>query len=487
MSRHQSADQPKQPDTGAGRPNGTGRVVPAEVLRALPPVDELVRATMRDHGWARVDDTPHAVVVRAARDVLAAVREEILGGGPLLTHNALAARVIGELERARRPALHPVINATGVIVNTNLGRAPLAKHALDAMVVAAQGYTNLEYDLEAGARGSRQAPVRALLTVLTGAEDALAVNNNAAAVLVTLAALAAGREVIVSRGELVEIGGGFRVPDVMRQSGARLVEVGTTNRTRLADYEAAIAPETAALLAVHPSNFRVVGFTEAPELFGLAALAHAHGLLLLHDLGSGALEDTAAYGLAHEPTPQESIAAGADVVCFSGDKLLGGPQAGLIAGRRELLARIAKHPLMRAVRMDKLTLAALEATLRLHRDGRAAEAIPVWQAIALPAEAIRARAESWAARLREAGIQAEALPGESTVGGGSLPGETLPTTLCSVAPPQGIEVGELAARLRRGAPPVVARVSRDRLLLDPRTLLPVQDVALLEAVKRAAR
>ncbi|HKS71387.1 MAG TPA: L-seryl-tRNA(Sec) selenium transferase, partial [Ktedonobacterales bacterium] len=393
MSKHARADQPRPPADGArGAQNAAlAQPDPDDVLRTLPAVDTLIRAAPIQQ-WARAHDTPHEALVRAAREVLAAARDEIVRTRTLLTHNVLAARVVAELESAQRPVLRPVINATGVIVNTNLGRSPLAQEALDAMLAAAQGYTNLEYDLEAGARGSRQAPVRELLCALTGAEDALAVNNNAAAVLVTLAALAAGREVIVSRGELVEIGGGFRVPDVMRQSGARLVEVGTTNRTRLTDYEAAITPETAALLAVHPSNFRVVGFTEAPELAGLAALAHAHDLPLLHDLGSGALEDTAACGLAHEPTPQESITAGSDVVCFSGDKLLGGPQAGLIAGRREQLARIAKHPLMRAVRMDKLTLAALEATLRLHRDGRATAAIPVWQAIALLQEAIRARA-----------------------------------------------------------------------------------------------
>ena len=485
MSKHPRVDRPVHPDAaGDGRHAIQAQPGPDNVLRALPAVDTLIRAAPIQQ-WAHAHDTPHEALVRAAREVLAAARDEIVRTRNLLTDNVLAARVVAELERANRPMLRPVINATGVIVNTNLGRSPLAKHALDAMLVAAQGYTNLEYDLDAGARGSRQAPVHDLLRTLTGAEDVLAVNNNAAAVLVTLAALATGREVIVSRGELVEIGGGFRVPDVMRQSGARLIEVGTTNRTRLADYEVAITPETAALLAVHPSNFRVVGFTEAPELAGLAGLAHAHGLPLLHDLGSGALQDTAAYGLAHEPTPQESIAAGADVVCFSGDKLLGGPQAGLIAGRRELLARIAKHPLMRAVRMDKLTLAALEATLRLHRDGRATAAIPVWRAIALPVEAIRARAEGWAARLRQAGIRAETVPGESTVGGGSLPGETLPTTLCSVVPPEGVEVGELAARLRRGGPPVVARVSRERLLLDPRTVLPGEDDALIEAVKRA--
>ncbi len=483
MTSHQRPRRPARPDAAIGASDSSP--TPGFNPRALPSVDELARAP-RVREWAQAHDVPHAVVVRAAREVLAAAREEAYSrAAPVPPPETLAVRLLAEMEREKRPALRPVINATGVIVNTNLGRAPLAQPACEAIVAAARGYTNLEYDLEAGARGSRQAPVRALLAELTGAEDGLAVNNNAAGVLVTLAALAAGREVIVSRGELVEIGGGFRVPDVMRQSGARLVEVGTTNRTRLEDYEAAITPETAALLAVHPSNFRIVGFTEAPDLAELAELAHARVLPLLHDLGSGALEDTASHGLMHEPMPQESIVAGADVVCFSGDKLLGGPQAGLIAGRADLLARIARHPLMRAVRMDKLTLAALEATLRLHRDDRASAAIPVWQMIAQPAEALRARAEGWAARLREGGIGAETLSGESTVGGGSLPGETLPTTLCAVAPAARMEVGELAARLREGEPPVVARVSRDRLLLDPRTVLPGEDDALLDALRRA--
>jgi L-seryl-tRNA(Ser) seleniumtransferase len=470
-------------------------------LRALPSVDELAREPLVQEYTAEVGTVSHVALIRAVREAIDEARAHIQRGCDAPTSDALAERVRARLVEARLPRLRQVINATGVIVNTNLGRAPLSRAALLAMEQAARGYSNLEFDLAAGRRGSRQALVSGLIRELTGAEDALAVNNNAAAVLVMLAALAAGREVIVSRGELVEIGGGFRVPDVMRQSGARLVEVGTTNRTRLEDYAAALSDQTALLLAVHPSNFRIVGFTEAPALDGLATLAHAHGLPLVQDVGSGCLYQTERWGLAHEPTPQESIAAGADVVCFSGDKLLGGPQAGIIAGRYALLQQVARHPLMRAVRIDKLTLAALEATLRQHRDGVAAREIPVWQEIAAPLSEVQERAERWAAALREAGIQACVVRGESTVGGGALPGETLPTALCALGATEAgdtdvkdcgrmgaapLDTGILAARLRRGAPPVVGRVAHGRLLLDPRTVLPGEDEALLGAVRKAA-
>lgn len=459
-------------------------------LRDLPSVDELVRAMCAREGAATQPAIAHERAVAVAREALAEARQRIRAGADTTAPDLLTERALQLLRGEERPALRRVINATGVIVNTNLGRAPLSRAALEAMREAAQGYSNLEYDLDVGGRGSRQAHARKLLTHVTGADDALVVNNNAAAMLVVLSALAAGREVIVSRGELVEIGGGFRVPDVMRQGGARLVEVGTTNRTRLRDYEAAIGPDTALLLAVHPSNFRVVGFTEAPKLTELAELAHERGLPLVHDVGSGCLLPTERWGLAHEPTPQESIAAGADVVCFSGDKLLGGPQAGIIAGRRDLLANIEKHPLMRAVRIDKLTLAALEATLRLHRNGQAEHDIPVWRAIATPLSAIRVRAEAWAAWLRERGMAASVVAGDSTIGGGSLPGETLPTALCVITLRDGQgeaeEIGELARRLRTGEPAVVGRVSRDQLLLDPRTVLPEEDTELLQRVVKAA-
>ena len=478
--------------------NSNGRMAVSAALRALPSVDALMRA-VRSLMSGQVGHIPEDErgLVRAARAVIVDARSAIAAGEPCPPLAALAERAVARLTAARRSHLRPVINATGVVVNTNLGRAPLSEETITAVAAVARGYSNLEFDLETGERGSRHSHVRDLVCELTGAEDAVVVNNNAAAVLVVLAALAAGREVVVSRGELVEIGGGFRVPDVMRQSGAQLIEVGTTNRTRLADYEAAVSPETALLLAVHPSNFRIVGFTEAPELRSLAELAHARGLVLVHDLGSGSLGATEGWGLAHEPTPMESVAAGADVVCFSGDKLLGGPQAGLIVGRADSLHRIVRHPLMRAVRIDKLTLAALEATLRLHRDGLAASRVPVWRALAMPLEAIRRRAEAWAAQIRGWGFAAEAIEGLSTVGGGSLPGETLPTVLCALAGQRAArddaqatslarpEVAALAARLRLGEPAVVARVYRDRVLLDPRTVAPEEDAVLQEALRQA--
>jgi L-seryl-tRNA(Ser) seleniumtransferase len=350
------------------------------------------------------------------------------------------------------------------------------------MVTVARGYSNLEYDLDADARGSRLKGARRALCALTGAEDALVVNNNAAAVLLTLATLAAGREVIVSRGELVEIGGGFRIPEVLAQSGARLVEVGATNKTHLRDYVAALTPETAAILSVHPSNFRIVGFTQTPELAQISTVAHDANVPHIYDLGSGALPDTRRWGLAHEPTAQEGLAAGADIVCFSGDKLLGGPQAGVIVGRRSLLERIERHPLMRAFRSDKLTLAALEATLQQHLAGAERE-IPVIRMIATPLETLHARADVWAQSLVNLGLSASVEAGESTVGGGSLPGETLPTTLCTVAENERApDVAALAEQLRRSSPPVLGRVLRRRLLLDPRAVRPDQDALLLRVI-----
>jgi L-seryl-tRNA(Ser) seleniumtransferase len=469
-------------ENGANGTDGAGAA-----LRQLPAVDDLLRVPEVRALVAATPPTPHAALVRAARVVLAAARAAIRAGEGAPERAALVARIVAAVATDRQPALRPVINATGVIVNTNLGRAPLSEAALAAIAQVAAGYSNLEYDLEQGVRGSRTAHVAELVRALTGAEDALVVNNNAGAVLVVLSALAAGREVIVSRGELVEIGGGFRVPDVLRQGGARLVEVGTTNRTRMGDYAAAIGPDTAALLAVHPSNFRVVGFTEAPARPELAALAHAHQLPLVEDLGSGCLLATEPFGLAHEPTPAESLAAGVDVVCFSGDKLLGGPQSGIIAGRADLLRQIARHPLMRALRSDKLTLAALIATLGAYRDGTAADSIPIWRMIAAPLDGLRARAAAWAAHLAGADLSARVIAGESTIGGGSLPGETLPTALCALelAPRLG-EIAALAAALRAGQPPVVARVARAQLLLDPRTVAPEQDETLLAAVRAAA-
>jgi L-seryl-tRNA(Ser) seleniumtransferase len=420
----------------------------ANPLRQLPSVDVLLAdasALVARHGRPRTVD--------ALRAALAEAR----AAGEARPAGALLARA-GEL-LDRPPSLRPVLNATGVIVHTNLGRAPLATAALERARAVAAGYANLEYDLDAGARGSRHTHLGALLAELTGAETGLAVNNNAAAVLLSLAALAAGREVIISRGELIEIGDGFRIPDILAQSGARLVEVGTTNRTSLRDYEAAIGPETAAIVRVHQSNFRMVGFTAAPGLGELAELAARRDLALIDDLGSGQLLDLP--DLADEPTARSSVEAGAQVVCFSGDKLLGGPQAGVIVGTAAALERIRRHPLARAMRIDKLSLAALEATLELYRDPqRALREVPVLAAAAEAAEAVRARAERLAGRL-----DGEVVPTTARVGGGAVPLLEIASFACA------LDGGEaLAAALRAADPPVLALVREGRVLLDCRTL-----------------
>jgi L-seryl-tRNA(Ser) seleniumtransferase len=408
-------------------------------LRDLPSVDEL----------ANTSDDPLAV--EAARSVLARAREEIQAGAD---PGDLARRLHEKLAGLRRPHLRRALNATGVIVHTNLGRAPLAEAALDRVREVGRGYSNLEYDVQAGTRGSRQDHVAAVLRRLTGAEAALVVNNNAAAVLLALAALAEGRDVIVSRGELIEIGDGFRIPDVLARSGARLVEVGTTNRTRAADFDHAIGPETAVLLRVHQSNFRQVGFTELPSVAELARVAQRHGLPLVDDLGSGVIGQ-----VEDEPSVAESLAAGADLVCFSGDKLLGGPQAGVVVGRAELVERLRRHPLQRAVRADKLTLAALEGTLALYLEpGAATREIPVLRMVGDEAEAVRDRAERLA-RL----VGGEVEETVARVGGGALPLAQLPSFACAVEE-------ELAGPLRLGEPPVIGIVRDGRLLLDCRTL-----------------
>lgn len=441
-------------------------------FRFLPSIDELIQSP---GGQKLVATYTRPLTLRALRTSLDEARSAIRGGQPCPPVEALLHTASNLLEREQRPGLQPVINATGVIINTNLGRAPLSSEALEAVRQVAGGYSNLEYELEAGERGSRHTHIAALLRELTGAEAALVTNNNAAAVLLALSTLATGREVIISRGQLVEIGGGFRVPDVMRQSGCKLVEVGTTNRTRLSDYEAAITENTALLLAVHPSNFQITGFTESTPLREVTELAHRRNLLVMDDLGSGCLLACEQYHLAHEPMPQESLAAGADVVCFSGDKLLGGPQAGILLGKAEIIQRIAKHPLMRALRIDKMTLAALEATLRHYQRNEAATRIPIWRMISMPESRIAQRAGGWAERLRAHGIVARVQRGQSTIGGGSLPGETLPTTLLALdAAHVALPLDELARRLRLRHLPIVTRISRDTLLLDPRTVLEEQ-------------
>jgi L-seryl-tRNA(Ser) seleniumtransferase len=429
-------------------------------LRDLPSVDELLRDE-------RLAGEPRELVVAAARAVLEQAREEIRAGrdpGPV------SERVAAELARARRPSLRRVLNATGVLVHTNLGRAPLAKAALARVAEVGAGYSNLEYDLAAGERGSRQDHLAELLSRLTGAEAALVVNNNAAAVLLALAALAEGRDVVVSRGELIEIGDGFRIPDVLARSGARLVEVGTTNRTSARDYERAIGPETAVLLRVHQSNFRVVGFTELPRLEELAKVARAHELPLVDDLGSGALAS-----VADEPTPAESLRAGADLVCFSGDKLLGGPQAGVVVGRADLVELLRRHPLQRALRADKLTLAALEGTLALALDPSTHDEIPVLRMLHEPLESVRTRAE----RLAEL-VGGEVEDTVARVGGGALPLAELPSAACAVEE-------SLAEPLRLGEPPVIAVVRDGRTLLDCRTLTDAEVDEVAGAVGAARR
>jgi L-seryl-tRNA(Ser) seleniumtransferase len=428
-------------------------------LRDLPSVDEL----------ARMSDDPLAV--EAARNVLARAREEIRAGAD---PGDLTKRLGDELEASRAARLRRALNATGVIVHTNLGRAPLAEAALERVREVGKGYSNLEYDLSAGTRGSRQDHVAGILRRLTGAEAALVVNNNAAAVLLALAALAEGRDVLVSRGELIEIGDGFRIPDVLARSGARLVEVGTTNRTRAADYEQAIGPETAVLLRVHQSNFRLVGFTELPTVADLAKIARRHELPLIDDLGSGALTPSNSLLLSEEPSVRESLDAGADLVCFSGDKLLGGPQAGIVVGRAGLVERLRRHPLQRAVRADKLTLAALEGTLALYLDPEKAFAeIPVLRMSAEPAESVQARAE----RLAGA-VGGEVEETVARIGGGALPLAELPSFACAVDE-------ELAARLRNGDPPVIGIVRDGRLLLDCRTLTDAEAEEVATAVGTA--
>ncbi len=430
-------------------------------LRELPSVDRLL-------GDEVLAAAPHALAAAAARTALERAREELRAGGEA---GDLVAAARAELERLRAPSLRRVLNATGVIVHTNLGRAPLPAAALERVAEVGRGYSNLELDLGSGERGSRQDHVAAALSRLTGAEAALVVNNNAAAVLLALAALAEGRAVVVSRGELVEIGDGFRIPEVLARSGARMVEVGTTNRTAAADYEAAIGPDTAALLRVHPSNYRIVGFTTSVPTHELARIAKRAGLPLVDDLGSGSLID-----LGDEPTAAASVSAGADLVCFSGDKLLGGPQAGIVVGRAELVERLRRHPLQRALRADKLTLAALEGTLALLADPETARReIPVLRMLDEPAGAVRERAERLAGL-----IGGEVEETIARVGGGALPLAELPSAACAVEE-------QLAAELRLGEPPVVGIVRDGRLLLDARTLAADEVDEVARAVLRARR
>jgi L-seryl-tRNA(Ser) seleniumtransferase len=450
-------------------------------LRRLPSVDKLLQS---EAAQALVQAYSHKLVVEGFRQALDVARQTIFAGEPAASHAELISLAKEILRKQLQPTLRPVINATGVIIHTNLGRALLSSAARAAMDQAARNYSNLEYDLQTGQRGSRYVHAEELLCRLTGAEAALVVNNNAGAVLLILSALARDREVIISRGQLIEIGGGFRIPDVMKQSGAILVEVGATNRTHLRDYEAAITDRTTMLLRAHRSNFRMTGFVTEPTLTEMSALAHSRGLLIGDDLGSGTLLDTADYGLSHEPTIQESLTGGTDIVSCSGDKLLGGPQAGLILGRADLIGQLRRFPLTRALRVDKTTLAGLQATLRHYIKEEATSEIPVWRMIATSLETLAVRAEAWAERLAAAGLRPQVIPGRSAVGGGSLPGETLPTRLVALRHPSP---ERMVSALRLGDPPIVARIENEQLVLDPRTVQPEEEKKLLEIVIAAGQ
>ncbi|MCA9879705.1 MAG: L-seryl-tRNA(Sec) selenium transferase [Thermomicrobiales bacterium] len=453
--------------------------------REIPPVDVLC-ATARAGGVSLADP----LLTDLVRREVAAVRIA-LDGGALLSRAAIVARIVTAALALERPRLTPVLNATGVIIHTNLGRAPVSPATAQAMAAVAASAAPLEIEAETNARGGRMREITALLQILTGAEAALVVNNCAAAVLLVLSAVANGRDVIVSRGEAIEIGGGFRIPDVLGQSGARLVDVGTTNRTYARDYAAATTSDTAAYLKVHPSNFRLAGFTHSPAASELSALARERNVLLLEDLGSGALLDTGRFGLALEPTLRQVVASGVDLAMASGDKLLGGPQAGIIIGRAELVGVVERHPLARAVRADKVTLSGVAATLRHYLRGEAERHIPVWRMIATDAEAVRQRAEAMAGVLVSRGVAAvDVVDTLATVGGGSLPGETLPSSAVRLKPAPGDTVDALARRLRVGgvaAPGAFGRIDAGQVLLDLRTVLPEDDAALTEAIAAAGR
>jgi L-seryl-tRNA(Ser) seleniumtransferase len=449
-------------------------------FRKLPSVDKVL-SDNRILPFGK--NYPHDLLLSVIRQLFEATKMKINEGNPAPSYEALVESAVFQLNALGIPRLRPVINATGVLLHTNLGRAPLSKETIKAMATASRGYSNLEFDLESGERGSRQEHIEETLNHLTGAEAALVVNNNAAAVLLGLSALAKRKEVIVSRGQAVEIGGGFRIPDVMRQSGAKLVEVGTTNCTYIADYEQAINPHTIGLLRVHSSNFKVVGFTSKVDIQEITLLATKHNLITLDDLGSGCFLDTTPFGLAVEPTVQFSISAGVNLVFFSGDKLLGGPQAGIIIGEKELIDQLKKHPLARAMRIDKVRLAGLAATLMHYLKGEAPQKIPVWRMIATPLPELERRANLWAKAL---GSQSRVIDGESMVGGGSLPGGTLPTKLVAIG-----EAGkkksnlaqQLALKLRQAETPIIGRINENTLLLDPRSVLPEEDKIVIKTLK----
>lgn len=443
-------------------------------LRDLPSVDIILHMSQAEI-WIANYGRP--LTLLAIRQTLEDTRNSFKKQQSIPEPDEINRQIEAKLVTWTTPSLVPVINASGVVLHTNLGRAPLSYSAIQSIQSVAQGYSNLEYDLDKGKRGSRLIHAESLLQQLTGAQAALVVNNNAAAVLLVLTALARRRTVVIARSQLVEIGGGFRVPDVMKQSGARLVEIGTTNRVHLDDYIQAISEEHPALvMRAHRSNFRIIGFTSEPSLEEIAHVAHQAGIPLVDDLGSGSLLDTAEYGMAHEPTVTDSLNAGADLVCFSGDKLLGGPQAGIIVGRHDLIARLRKHPLARAVRADKLCLAALSATQLHYLKNEAVREIPIWRMISSSLDILQQRAKNWALSLGQGVV----LSSQSTVGGGSLPGETLPTYVLALSVQNPVRFMD---KLRRGSPPVIARLDENHVLFDPRTVLPEQENDLLISIQ----
>ena len=447
-------------------------------LSKLPSVDQILST---DRGQELIHDYGHQATVGAIRSCLDQTRKEFMEEEiDLPGIEDLIIRTEKILEERLAPTLIPVINASGVIIHTNLGRAPLSNAAMEAVSNVSTGYSTLEFDLDSGGRGSRLIHAEAQFRELLGAESALVVNNNASAVLLALTVLTQGRKVIISRSQLVEIGGGFRIPEVLRHSGTDLVEVGTTNKVHLFDYEKAYSDETAAVMRAHSSNYSIVGFTSEPELADIVSSAHRAGLWFFDDLGSGALLDTSPYGLKHEPMVQESLAAGADLICFSGDKLLGGPQAGIILGRKELIDQLKVHPLARAIRADKMALSALTATLDHYLKGEALETVPVWQMISADISGLKNRAQNWK---RELG-HGQVIEAQSMVGGGSLPGEILPTWVLAL---DVTHPNQLLETMRSGTPSVIGRVENDQVLLDPRTVLPDSDSEFIEAMQEAWR
>ena len=460
----------------------SGKNVIQKKLRQIPSVEKILELPQLQ---SDIKEFSHPLVAAAVKQVVEMMREEVKKGKEAISSREIVQKVEEIIAEQTSPSLKPVINATGVILHTNLGRAPLDQDTLSFIKDISVTYNNLEFDLKEGKRSKRGIFVETLLGNLTSAEAALAVNNNAGAVLLILTALAKGKEVIVSRGELVQIGGGFRIPEILALSGAKLKEVGTTNQTTISDYENAITPKTALLLKVHQSNFKMIGFVKSPSINELVNLGKKHNLCVVEDLGSGVLLRTEDFELAHEPTAFEALSAGADLVCFSGDKLLGAPQAGIILGKNKYIDILKKHPLHRALRLDKMFLAGLERVLLYYLKGEATKRIPAWQMISTSLNVLQNRAERIKQELQKSGIQITVQKSQSTVGGGSLPGETLPTITISVSSVQSVDSSpnQQAKLFREQTPPIIGRIEDDKFVLDLRTVFPHQDEILISAIK----